>query len=596
MVPMLFSEVAEYYDKLESVSSRLKMIEIMGEMLKGASASEIDKLIYITQGILAPPFEGVEFGVAEKIVEESIAVATGYSKDEVDREYKKSGDMGLAAKSVVERSKMKKMISRKHTVSEIYDSMRKVAAASGAGSKDVKIRMLAEMITFSTPSEAKYVARYPIGQLRLGAGDSTIIEALSVMATGERKLKPEIEGAYNICSDLGLVGKELKSSGADAVKRFKVTLFKPVRPALAERLPTAEEIIEKAEGKAVAVEQKYDGFRCQIHKDGKKVKVYSRKLEETTAMFPDIVKAAQEEVKADKIIFEGEALAYNEATEEFLPFQETIQRKRKHGIAAKALSMPLHLFAFDLLYINGKDYMKEPYERRREELESVLSGSKIITPSYRIVTDSPKKLDSFFQSSVEEGLEGVIVKDMAAPYIAGARKFSWIKMKRSYEGKLSDTLDLAIVGYYLGRGSRAEFQFGGLLCAAYNKKNDTFETVSRLGSGFTEKQMQDFKKLLDKIKMKEKPARVDAIVKPDFWVQPKYVVTVTADEITRSPTHTCGREKQPDGSESGYALRFPRLVGEETVRMDKGADDATTVDEVKEIFSMQKRVGVREES
>ena len=589
---MLFEEVAEYYDKLEAVSSRLKMIEIMAELLKKADASEVERIVYMTEGILAPPFEAVEFGIAEKLVEEGIAIATGYSKEEVERDYKKSGDMGLTAKALVEKSKLRRMANKKHTVNQIYDSMRKIASTSGQGSKDIKIRILAEMMVSSTPSEAKYIARYPLGQLRLGAGDSTILEALSVMATGNREMKQELEGAYNLCSDLGTVAKVLKADGEKAIKQFKITMFKPVRPALAERLPTAEEIIEKIGSDKVAVEQKYDGFRCQIHKDGKRVKIFSRKLEETTEMFPDIVSAAISEIKADRAIFEGEALAYNEATEEFLPFQETIQRKRKHGVEEKALSMPLHLFAFDLLYLNGKDYMTEPYSRRREMLETVLKGSSTITPSKMITTDSSKELGDFFKTSVEDGLEGIIAKDMDAPYVAGARKFSWIKMKRSYRGKLSDTLDLVIVGYYLGRGSRAEFKFGGLLCAVYNKKRDMFETISRIGSGFTEKQMQDLRSLLDKIKVKEKPARVDSVVKPDFWVDPKYVVTVTADEITRSPMHTCGREKMFDGSEAGYALRFPRLFGEETVRQDKGAEDATTVEEVKEVFKMQKRVGV----
>lgn len=591
---MLFKEVSEYYDKLEAVSSRLSMVEILGELLKKADKSEVELIVYMTEGILAPPFEGVEFGIAEKIVEEAIAIATGYPKEEVDKSYKKNGDMGLAAKALVEKSRLKKMASRKHTLTDIFDSMQKIAATSGQGSKDVKIKLLAELLAYSTPEEAKYIARFPVGQLRLGVGDSTIIEALSVMATGERKLKPELEAAYNLCSDLGMVARQLKAGGEEAIKRFRITLFKPIRPALAERVSMAEEIMERMKDRQVSVEQKYDGFRCQIHKEGKKVKIYSRRLEETTAMFPDIAAAAVREARAESIIFEGEALAYNEATDEFLPFQETIQRKRKHGIAEKIESMPLHLFAFDIMYRNGEDLMKEPYTKRRAALEDSFRGARTITPSTRIITDSAKELNDFFQRSVEDGLEGIIAKDMEAPYVAGARKFSWIKLKRNYRSELADTMDLIIVGYYLGKGSRAEFQFGGLLCAAYNDQKDTFETVSRIGSGFTEKQMGELKAKLDKIKVKEKPARVDALVKPDFWVDPKYVVTVMADEITRSPTHTCGRERQQNGVEAGYALRFPRLVGEETVRSDKGPDDATTVKEIRELFKLQKRVSVEE--
>ncbi len=588
---MLFKELAEFYNRLEGVSSRLKMIEILAEALKAASQGEIGKIIYMTEGILAPAFEGLDFGLAEKMAEEAIAVATGYTKEHVHEVYKKTGDMGAAAEQLVGVMKLKRMSSHEYTVEQVYDAMRKISTTSGQGSKDAKIRLLANAIASSTPIEARYMVRYPLGQLRLGAGDSTILEALSVIATGERALKPELERAYNICSDLGLVGEEVKRGGASAIKSFKVTLFKPIRPALAERLPTAEEILDRLHGKC-AVEQKYDGFRCQIHKSGKEVKIFSRRLEDTTEMFPDIARAVVSEVKADRIIMDGEALAYNDATGEFMPFQETIQRKRKHGIKEKAEELPLHLMAFDVMYIDGKDYMNEPYSERRKVLEGALRENDVILPTKRIITSSPKELDEFFESSIEGGLEGIVAKDLAAPYTLGARKFSWIKLKRSYRGELTDTLDLAIVGYYLGRGSRVEFKFGGLLCAAYNEKRDVFETVSRLGTGFTEAQMAELRAILNKSKSKAKPARVDSLMEPDFWVYPKYIVTVKADEITRSPMHTCGREKQKDGTEVGYALRFPRLVGDEAVRRDKSVEEATTTNEIIGMFRQQKKVRV----
>jgi DNA ligase-1 len=590
--PMLFSELAEFYAALESVSSRLKMMDIMARMFSGLGISEVSAAVYMTEGVLLPPFEGIEFGVAEKLMEAAIAKGAGYERKEVNELYKKLGDLGTTAEALKTKSRLRRMRDRKYTVTDVYTTMLSIAKESGQGSKDKKIAILADLIASSTPQEAKYLVRYPLGALRLGAGDSTILEALSVMESGERKIKGELEHAYNICSDLGLVAEELKRNGKEAITKFKVTLFKPIRPALAERLSTGEEIIAKMGGEKVSVEQKYDGFRCQIHKEGTKVKIYSRRLEETTAMFPDIVKAALEEIKSDDVILEGEALAFNEATAEFMPFQETIQRKRKHGIEEAIETMPLRLFAFDIMYLNGKDLLCEPYEKRRAVLEDLLSRGRIIRPSTRIVTDSPKELEEFFSTSIENGLEGIIAKDLSAEYIAGARKFSWIKLKRSYRGKLSDTVDLVIVGYYLGRGSRAEFKFGGLLCATYNKRKDVFETISRIGSGFTEKQMTELKERLDKIKLNTKPARLEAVVVPDFWVEPRYVVTVLADEITKSPTHTCFRHRQTDGEEEGYALRFPRIVGEETIRQDKGPEEATTSEEIDEMYRLQKRVAV----
>jgi DNA ligase 1 len=590
---LLFSELADYYDKLEAISSRLKMIEVLGELFKKLNANEIEQTIYLTQGILLPPYEGLEFGVAEKLVEEAAAMATGYTKESIEKEYKKSGDLGITIQKVKSETKLKRIVARKYTIIEVYDKMRKIAETNGEGSKDKKVNMLADLIIASTGVEVKYIVRYPLGQLRTGVGDSTILEALSIMGTGDRQFKKALERAYNICCDLGMIGKTLAEKGPKAIEKMNITLFKPVRPALAERLTTAEAIIKRLNGKT-SVEQKYDGFRVQIHKDGSKVKLFSRKLENTTEMFPDLVKAVKDEVNAKNIIFEGEALAFNEATSEYMPFQETIQRKRKHNIAETAEKLPLHLFAFDVLYLNDKDMLSEPYEERRAVLEKLFNNGTLIKPTTRILTSSPKELEEFFEKSIENGLEGVIAKDLKAPYIAGSRKFSWIKLKRSYKGELSDTLDLVIVGYFLGRGSRAEFKFGGLLCASYNKKRDMFETISRIGTGFTEAQMQELNIKLSKIKLANRPARVDSIVKPDFWVDPRYVVTINADEITRSPMHTCGRSKQENGIETGYALRFPRLVGPEAIRKDKDAEDATTTQEVIELFKLQKKVSVKE--
>ncbi len=587
---MLFKELAGYYEKLEAVSSRLAMMDIMSELLKKAKHDEIAHVVYITQGILAPPSEGVEFGMAEKTVEDAIAISTGFTKEEVEREYKKTGDMGIAAQNIKEKSKLKRISSKEFTVNEVYDTMRRIAATSGSGSKDTKIKLLSSLITASTPIEAKYIVKYPLDELRLGVGDSTILEALSIVAKGDRSLKPELEIAYNLNSDLGVIA-EAAIEGEKAIKGFGLTLFKPIRPELAERLPTAEEILEKMGGKA-EVDQKYDGFRVQVHKKGDKVKLFSRRLEDTTSMYPDLVEAVQKEIHADSAILDGEALAYNEATNEFLPFQATIQRKRKHGLEKKIEEMPLKLFAFDVMYLNGKDLMSEPYHKRREELDALLKNGKTIVTAGSIIAKTPKELEDYFQSSIAAGLEGIIAKDLNSTYVAGARKFSWIKLKRSYRGELSDTVDLVIVGYYLGRGMRREFGFGGLLCATYNDKRDLFETVSRIGSGFTEKQMVELESTLGRIKSKLKPARVDSLVEPDFWVTPRYVVTIRADEITKSPMHTCGR----DGG-VGYALRFPRLVGEQgAIRKDKSVEEATTSKEVVEMYRQQKRVSLGKDS
>ncbi len=568
------------------------MIDLLAEMFKDADKREIKNLIYTTQGVLAPPFEGLQIGIAEKFAENAIAMATGFEKEQVIATYRKLGDMGLAAEEFTSKTKLRRMSKKKFTINEVFEAVYKIAKTSGEGSQDAKIKMLVEIIAASTPLESRYVIRFALGRLRLGAGDATILEALSKTATGERKEKGKLENAYNICSDLGKVGEVVMDKGVDGIEKLKVSLFNPIRPALAERLPTAEQILEKMGGKC-AVESKYDGLRAQIHVDkkAKKVEIFSRNLEKLTEMLPEVAKAALSEIKADKAILEGEAISFDDVTEEFAPFQETIQRKRKHGVEEKSESMPLHVFAFDLMYLDGEDYLGYPYEKRREKLEEIISEKGVIRPSDKIIATTPKQLDKYFERMVGDGLEGIVAKDLNSRYVAGARKFSWIKLKRSYRGELSDTVDLVIIGYFLGRGARAEFQFGGLLAAVYNEKRDMFESVTKIGTGFSEEQMKMFKSTLDRIKVSKKPARVDSMVTPDFWVEPKYVVEVRADEITRSPMHAAGTK---EGSEEpGYALRFPRLVSD-GIRKDKGPDEATTTKEIVEMFEQQKKVSVED--
>jgi DNA ligase-1 len=285
------------------------------------------------------------------------------------------------------------------------------------------------------------------------------------------------------------------------------------------------------------------------------------------------------------VILEGEALSINMKTGAFYPFQVTIQRKRKHGIGKMAEEYPLKLFVFDIMFLDGKDLTVIKYQDRREELNKVIEKNDIIEVSEGIVTDNSKEIDDYFEKCVSRGLEGIIAKDLNAQYVAGKRKFAWIKLKRSYKGELADTVDVTIVGYYKGRGARTKFGLGGLLSAVYDPDTDTFKTIARIGTGFSDEQLKSFKERLDKIKEPHKHARVDSLVEADVWVEPKFVIPLTADEITKSPMHTCGMEEGV-----GYALRFPRLVGD--IREDKNPEDSTSVDEIREMYKLQKHVKI----
>jgi len=564
-----FSVLAKCFEDLEGTSSRLEMTDILANLFKDCTTEEIDKVVYMLQGTVAPPFRGIEIGMGEKFVQQAVSNASGVPKEEVVNQYKTLGDLGTVASNILPKKE------GVLTVSQVYDAFMKIATASGKGTQEVRINALTDLLKNSSPEEAKYLVRIPLGKLRLGVGDATIIDALSVRTVGDKSMREEIERAYNLCCDMGLVAKTLYTD-RNAITNFQIRVGNPIKPALAERLSSAEEIIEKI-GECY-VEAKYDGFRIQLHKEGDKIELFSRRIERMTHMFPEIVKAAKEQIKGDAII-EGETISYDESTGEFLPFQFTIRRKRKHGVEEMAEQYPAIYFAFDILY-NGKDLTQKPYLERRSILEQTITEGEIIKISEKIRTGDPQELMRFFNENIGRGLEGIVAKDLKAPYIAGARKFAWIKLKRSYKGELADTVDVTIVGYLAGRGARAKM-VGALLGAVYDEETETFKTVAKIGSGMTEEQMINLKKMLDQIKVEKKPKNVDSLITPDVWTQPQYVITVSADEITLSPSHTCGRTK-----DLGYALRFPRMVS--WIRQDKKPEDSTTVKEIIQMYNMQK--------
>ncbi|HLF86777.1 MAG TPA: ATP-dependent DNA ligase [Nitrospiria bacterium] len=571
---MKFMELVKYFERLEATTKRLEMFEILADLFKRCEVSEIDKIIYMSQGQLLPSFHGIDLGMSEKLLMRAISIASGQEIVEIGKRYKELGDLGKTAEAVLHGD------GKGLSVDKVYSAIFDMAGMGGEGSVEKKITSIGDLLSDVTPVEAKYIARFVAGRLRLGVGDATVLEALSLAKFG-REYKDQLERAYNLCSDLGLVGRILFEEGDEGIKKIKAKVGYPIRMELCERLSSAEEIIEKI-GRC-SIEAKYDGFRCQVHKSKDRIEIFSRNLERTTPMFPEIVDAAANYFSVGDGIFEGEAIVYNEASGELLPFQVTIQRKRKHGIDEAARDFPLKFFAFDLLFADGVDYTDRPYIERRNRLNERIKKGNIMELSNAIITEDPREVLRFFEDAVGDGLEGIVAKRLDSPYSAGARNFNWIKLKRSYKGELADTIDVCILGYYMGKGSRARFGIGGLLAGVYDHVADNFKTITRIGSGFTELELSSLKEMLDEIRVQDKPHDVDSLIAPDVWVLPKYVVTVAADEITRSPMHTCGMEEG-----MGYALRFPRMQG--FIREDKGPQDATRVSEIEEIYKRQRHV------
>lgn len=612
---MRFLVLAEYFDKIQSVSARLEMTNFFAELLKKTPAKDIEFTVYLSQGRLGPAFAEPDVGLGEKLVEESIARSSGFTREEINVKYKELGDLGLVAESVISKKKQKALFSEELSVKKVFENFEKIAKTEGKKSQGLKLKTMSELLNSATPIEARYIVRVPLGNMRLGIGDPSIMDALAINYSDEfvkqnkkevqeikKKLKEKkeekrkeeferkikfrlremIEEKYNIFPDLGKIAVLLKEKGLNGLSEVKITAGIPIRPTLAERLPTAEEIVEKL-GECL-VESKYDGFRLQIHKNSDSVIIFSRQSENVTRMFPEIVEGIKKQVKAKKAILEGEALAFNEATNEYFSFQVTIQRKRKYEIEEKAKEFPLKVFLFDVMLLEEKNMMEVSFKDRRNVLEKLVAKGETIKLTDAIVTGDPKKIDGFFDKSISAGLEGIIAKDLNAKYIAGARKFAWIKLKRSYKGELSDTVDVAIIGYYKGRGKRTQFGLGGLLTAVYNQEKDEFESVAKIGTGLSEKQLGELEQTLSKIKSKKKPARVKSDLEPDFWVEPKIVIEVRADEITKSPVHLAA-----NSGKDGLALRFPRMI---SIRTDKTAEQATTSNEIIKMFRQQKHVKI----
>jgi len=526
---------------------------------------------------------GIEIGMAEKLAIKAIAKASGRRESEIEKDLAKTGDLGETAQKFLEKRIQLSFFRKPLTVERVYKTLDKIARASGEGSVDLKINLLAGLLADATPIDAKYIIRTVTGKLRLGVADMTVLDALAIAFGGGKNAREILERAYNLSSDLGKVAKAVAEGGIEAIKNFKITLGNPIRPMLAERLSSPKEILEKLGGKCIA-EYKYDGERIQAHKDGEKVMLFSRRLENITRQYPDAVELVKKNVKPKEAIIEAECVAVNLDTGEMMPFQELMHRRRKYDIAKAIDEYPVSLFVFDALYVDGRDLTIEPYPVRHKILEEIIQENDRFQLAKYLIVDNSEDLEKFFEEAVEAGCEGLVCKSLNddAVYQAGARGWLWIKYKRDYKSEMTDTVDLVIVGAFHGRGRRAG-TYGALLLAAYNHENDTFETICKCGSGFTDADLQNLPKMLEPYKIDHRHPRVNSELEAEVWFIPKIVIEVIGAEITLSPIHTCARDLIRKGS--GLAIRFPRFTGR--YRMDKSAEDATRVNEIVEMYKKQ---------
>jgi DNA ligase-1 len=560
------------------------MTDLLVDLLKKTPKDLLDKVVYLTQGKLYPDFVGVEIGVAARSAIKALSRASARKESEVTADLQKSGDIGETAKNLLAKKRQYFFGAQKAlTVKRVYDTLDKMAKTTGSGAVDTKLSLLTGLLSDASPQEAKYLLRTVTGNLRLGIADMTVLDALAIAYGGGKEARELIERAYNISSDLGRVAKVVAEKGLEGINKYEVTVFEPVRPMLAERLPSPEEILDKLGGKCIA-EYKYDGERIQIHKKDDQVVLFSRRLEQISDQYPDAIELVKKEVTAKEAILEGECVAMDLETGEMRPFQELMHRRRKYGIEEAISQYPVSLFMFDALYVDGKDYTQIPFKKRRKALENAIAKSDRLTLAKQTLAHSVKELEAFFEEAIEDGCEGVMCKAAGEEsiYQAGARGWLWIKYKRDYKSEMTDTVDLVVVGAFHGRGKRAG-TYGALLLATYNKDADTFETVTKLGTGFTDKDLAYVPELLRKHEVPRKSSRVVSTLEADVWFEPAVVLEVLGAEVTLSPIHPCAMDSIRKGS--GLAIRFPRFTGK--YRTDKAAEDATTSAEVVEMYRNQ---------
>ena len=581
---MEFAILANVLAKMEATKKRLELTQYLVELFQDTPNEVIARIVYLLQGKLRPDFEGVELGVAEKLAVRAIAKSSGMPIKKIESEYRKKGDLGNAATVILEQKTQTTFLAEDITVERVYDTLYKIASLEGSRSQDMKMKYISSLLNDATPIEASFILKILLGTLRLGIAENTVMDALAIAYTSSKENRKILERAYNVSSDLGQVAEIIANEGLDGITKFEVKLFNPIRPMLADRVKSESDAIEKM-GKRFAAEYKLDGERVQLHSSNEKVILFSRSLENITSYYPDIVEKIPNMINASEVILEAEAVAINEDTGEFLPFQELMHRRRKYKIEKAVTQYPITINFFDVLFHNGKSCLELPYEQRRKTLENIVKENDFAKYVPMEIVTNENEIEEVLENSINSGCEGLMLKMLDKPYQAGARGNYWLKLKREYRNELGDSLDLVVIGAFFGKGRRTG-RYGTLLLATYDDDQDVFTSICKVGTGFTDEDLDQLYQILsNKVTIKKNP-RIDSDMEADVWFEPELVLEVVASEITLSPIHKAARDTIRKNA--GLALRFPKFTGK--IRIEKTAEDASTNQEVITLYRGQKKI------
>ena len=581
---MEFSIISEMFEMMEKTTKRIELTNILVELLKKTPKQIIPNVVYLLQGIIRPNFEGVELGIAEKLAIRAISKSAGLPIKKIEDDYREGGDLGLTASNILKIKTQTTFTAEKITVERVYETLFKIAKLEGKGSQDLKMKYISSLLNDATPLEAKFVLKILLGTLRLGIAENTVMDALAIAFTGKKENRVQIENAYNVSSDLGKVSLIVATDGIDEIKKIKISLFSPIRPMLADRVQSEKDVIKKMPEQFVA-EYKLDGERVQIHKQSDKIVLFSRRLENITQYYPDIVERIGKTLNVNEGVFEAEIVPINENTGEFLPFQELMHRRRKHKLDEAVLQYPITVNFFDVLYYDKKDCLNLEYTERRKILEQIVHEDNFSKLVPMLFVKNENEIEDFLENSINAGCEGLMLKAPSAPYRAGMRGSNWLKLKREYRNELGDSLDLIVIGAYFGRGRRTGL-YGTLLLATYNPEKDNLPSICKVGTGFTDESLDQLYQILsNKVTLKKNP-RIVSEMEADIWFEPELVLEIVASEITLSPIHKTGLDLIRKSS--GFALRFPKFTGK--IRYEKAVEDASTGEEVFALYKRQSKI------
>ena len=582
---MEYIKLVEMYQTLEETTKRLKKTFLISEFLKTTSKEDIGNITLLLQGKVFPTWDERKIGVASRLILKAISTATGIDIKKIENEWKKTGDLGLVAESLVKQKKQSTLFSHNLSVKKVFGNISKLAELEGHGSVERKMQLIAELLTSAKPIEARYITRTILEDLRVGAGEGSLRDAIVWAFFGDKiglkylsdnkidiqsreeynKYVDAVQRAYDLTNDFSSVAEAAKQ-GLKKLEDMAIVVFRPLKVMLALKVKDTKEGFERC-GKPLDIEYKLDGFRIQLHKQENKIRLFTRRLEDVTPQFPEVVEYVKNNVKGNSFILDSEAAGLDPKTGKYLPFQSISQRiRRKYHIEEMSKKFPVEVNVFDILYYNGKSLIKEDFKKRRELIEKIISQKprKIVTVK-NLITSKESEVEKFYKESLQAGNEGIMFKKLDAPYKPGARIGYMCKMK-----PVMETLDLVIVGAEWGTGKRATWLSSFTLACIDEDGN--FLEIGKMGTGIKEKAEEgtSFKQLTEELKpliTSEKGREVK--------IKPKIVVEVSYEEIQKSPTYS-----------SGYALRFPRLVN---LRSDRDPSEASTLTMVEDYYYNQKK-------